>query len=114
MRRFRYALNGLRLARRDRKITLHRVFALCAFIVSAILRISAPQWCAVIICCALVIALEIVNTAVETLCDKLSPERSEHIGAVKDLCAGAVLTAAIAAAAVGCVIFIPKIWELLK
>jgi len=44
---------------------------------------------------------EAINTAVEDLCDHISPQFDEAIGRVKDLAAGAVLAASLAAAAIG-------------
>jgi diacylglycerol kinase len=50
----------------------------------------------------------------ENLADHLSPGESEKIGRVKDLSAGAVLVSAFVAFITGCIIFIPKIYHLLK
>jgi diacylglycerol kinase len=114
MKRFRFAFRGIAIALRDKHVALHCVFALAAIAAAAVLRVSAAEWCAVIACIALVLALEMFNCAIERLCDKLHPGQDEKIGAVKDLCAGAVLAASIGAAIIGCIIFIPKIWEILK
>ena len=54
-----------------------------------------------------------MNSAIEALADRVSPGYDEAIKRTKDLAAGAVLLTAIAAAAVGLLIFIPKIMNLL-
>ena len=46
---------------------------------------------------AAVWSFEAVNTAIEAICDRVSPEHHELIGVAKDVAAGAVLVAAIAA-----------------
>jgi diacylglycerol kinase len=61
------------------------------------------------LCIALVLALEAVNSAIEYLADKISPEQDPLIGKAKDIAAGAVLIAAIGAAIIGSLIFIPKL-----
>ena len=57
--------------------------------------------------------MEAVNTSIETLSDFVTKERNESIKKVKDLAAAGVLMATIAALAVGILIFLPKIIELL-
>ena len=52
--------------------------------------------------------LECLNTALERLCDEVHPERADGIRNAKDAAAGAVLCAAIAAAAVGCLVFLNR------
>ena len=58
----------------------------------------------------LVISLEVLNTAIEKLVDVVSPGYAKEAGLVKDIAAGAVLVAAIAAVIAGGIIFIPKLF----
>lgn len=64
---------------------------------------------AVLLCIGLVMALEMVNAAIEKLCDRLHPDKHTDIKLVKDMAAGAVLWAAIISAIVGLIIFAPKL-----
>ncbi len=57
----------------------------------------------------LVWATETFNTALERLVDLCSPQYDKVAGQAKDLAAGAVLLAAVAAAIVGLIIFLPRI-----
>ena len=50
---------------------------------------------------------ELFNTAIERLVDLVSPQRHPLAGQVKDIAAGAVLVCALAAIAVGLIIFVP-------
>jgi diacylglycerol kinase len=50
-----------------------------------------------------------LNTAIEKLCDFVSPEKHDAIKAVKDISVAAVLTSAVIAVIVGVIIFLPKI-----
>jgi diacylglycerol kinase len=55
---------------------------------------------------------ELINSAIEMLCDYVQPERHASIKIVKDLAAGAVLLAAIGSVIIGGVVFLPKIYML--
>jgi diacylglycerol kinase len=55
-----------------------------------------------------VIAMELINSSIEELADLYSREHNPRIKKIKDLGAGAVLVAAIAALIVGVIIFLPK------
>jgi len=56
----------------------------------------------------LVLGIESLNTAVEKVADFVHPEYHERIGFIKDIAAGAVMFAALAAIAVGLLIYVPK------
>ena len=76
------------------------------------LGLTATEWCLVIGAIGLVWTAETFNTAIEFLVDLVSPEINPLAGRVKDLAAGAVLAAAITAAAIGALIFLPKLLAL--
>ena len=67
------------------------------------------EWVAITLTIALVWSLEAVNTAVEAICDRVSPEAHPLIGVAKDVAAGGVLIAAIAAVVVAGLIFGPRV-----
>lgn len=77
------------------------------------LHISAMEWIIVLICIGLVISLEMLNSAVEKLCDMVHAEYHPVIKIVKDVSAGAVLVASIISAIIACIIFLPKLFLLL-
>lgn len=72
-------------------------------------NLNRTEWCLVVLCIGLVLSAEIINSSIESLTDMVSPEYDKFAGKVKDMSAGAVLVAAIAAAIIGCLIFVPKI-----
>lgn len=78
-------------------------------ILSCYFSITSMEWIAILISSALVIGIEMINTALETLMDKLHPENNEMIGRAKDISAAAVLIAAITAAIIGVIIFTPYV-----
>ena len=110
MRSFRYAFNGIRLlVGGEANARIHCVAAACAVTAGICLDISRLEWIAVTFAIGMVLAAEAVNSAIEALADRVSPEYDEAIKRTKDLAAGAVLLLAIAAAVVGLIIFLPKL-----
>ena len=110
LRGFAHAFRGIGIAlRTQRNMRVHAAFTLAVVALGAALRITAGEWCAVLLAAGLVWAAELANTALEWLADRVSREREDAIRDVKDVAAGAVLAASIAAAAVGLIIFLPRL-----
>lgn len=106
--RFTYAWNGIRIGwREEANFRFHLVDASAALLAGWLLGVSRAEWTAIVLAIGLVLTAELLNTALEELCDMHSAEHDPHIEKIKDLAAGAVLVASIAAAAVGIVVFLP-------
>ena len=71
-------------------------------------KVSAGEWLALVLAMSTVWLAEGLNTAIEALADRITTERDPLIGRAKDVAAGAVLIAAIAAAIVGGIVFWPR------
>jgi diacylglycerol kinase len=84
---------------------IHLVIALLVLVASALLRLTGPEWAAIIICIVMVLAAETLNTGIEALVDSISPEIHPLAKIAKDAAAGMVLLLAIGAALVGLIIF---------
>ena len=76
--------------------------------------LSRLEWCAIVAAIGLVWTAEGLNTALEFLTDLVSPERHPLAEKAKDVAAGAVLTAAMTAATIAAIIFLPKLLALAK
>jgi diacylglycerol kinase (ATP) len=110
MRSFGYAFNGIGLLiGREPNARIHMAAMCCTVVGGFVFGISASEWIAVALACGGVLTTEAVNSAVEALSDAVSPERNPGIKVAKDLAAGAVLLAAVSAAVVGCIVFVPRI-----
>ena len=106
-RSFKYAFQGIAtLLRDEHNARIHLAATALAVILGALLGISPTEWCIVIILIGAVFALEAVNTAIEAVCDKVSPDFQPLIKKAKDTAAAAVLFMAIAAVIIGAIIFI--------
>ena len=102
----RHALRGVgRLFSSGPNALIHLLFLLAVPIAALFFRVTLIEWCILLICIALVLSAEAVNTAIEKLSDKVSTEYSPLIKDAKDLAAGAVLILAAASAIVGLLIF---------
>lgn len=110
---FKYAFHGIGwLLRNEHNAWLHCCIGISVIIAGFLLKISAIEWVAVVIVCGCVLTAEALNTAIERLADVVSPEYNELIKRVKNLSAGGVLLMALAAAVVGLIIFLPKLFAL--
>ena len=108
---FKYAFNGLKiLVSEEHNSRVHIIAAIVVIILGFILSISAYEWIALVFAIGFVITMEIVNSAIENICDFISPEKHQLIKKIKDLAAAAVLLSAITAVIVGLIIFIPKVY----
>lgn len=111
MNSFSYAFNGLKvLFREEHNARIHFIIAAVVVIAGLILDIRALEWVALVFAIGMVIAFEIVNTAVENLADFVSPEKHHSIKKIKDLSAAAVLISVLSAVVTGMIIFAPKLF----
>lgn len=79
---------------------------LLALVAAAWLRVPAAP---IVLCCALVLSLELVNSAVEAVVDLVSPEWHALAGAAKDAMAGAVLVASAGSLGVAAAVLLPAL-----
>lgn len=89
---------------------IHAVLAALVTLSGFVFRIDAGEWLAVVLSAGLVFMAEVFNTALEYLADAVHPEADQGVGMAKDAAAGGVLIAAVAAAVVGAIVFLPKVW----
>ena len=105
---FGYAFKGIAsLLKKEHNAWIHCLAIVVVTTLGLYFHITPTEWCIVLLCFGMVLAAEGFNTAIERLVDLVSPERHPVAGDVKDVAAGAVLICAIAAAIIGCIIFLP-------
>jgi diacylglycerol kinase (ATP) len=91
---------------------IHLAITFLVLVLSVTLGLTKWEAIAVVFSIAFVWVAEMFNTVIEKTMDFISTERHPQIKLVKDIAAGAVLVAAVAAVIVGCFIFIPKLLTL--
>lgn len=110
MKKFKHALRGLLTALRSEwNLRFHITAAILVTAAGFWLKIQLPEWVMLLLAITLVIAFELINTAIEYLCNAVIPEQHPLIKKTKDIAAAAVLVTAVGAAIIGSIIFLPKI-----
>jgi diacylglycerol kinase (ATP) len=112
MQSFQYALAGGRmLLASQHNAWIHALATVVVLIGALVLRVSRLEWALLIVAISLVWAMEALNTAIELLADEISLEQRPRIGKAKDVAAFGVLAAAVAAALIGLLVFIPHLFS---
>jgi diacylglycerol kinase len=110
LKSFRYALDGIRqFFAWQHNAVLHAVATVMVIVLCFVLKLRTMEWLFIIVSIGLVWMAELFNTAIEKLCDLVSPGFNPKVKFIKDVAAAAVLVAAITAAITGLIIFIPKL-----
>ncbi|MCU0841330.1 MAG: diacylglycerol kinase family protein [Thiobacillaceae bacterium] len=107
---FVHAFRGLgMLAATQRNFRVHLLATLAVLLAGWHFGVGATEWALLALCVFSVLAMEALNTAVEVLADRVCPEHDAMIGRAKDIAAAAVLLAAMGAALVGLIVFLPRL-----
>lgn len=112
---FKYAFHGIRYALKDGRN--FRIMAACFIIVviaGILFGLSGLEWAAVLLCCAGVLSFEMVNTALESTVNIVTDEYKLLAKKAKDAAAGATLVFSLFSVAIGLIIFIPHIIDLIS
>jgi diacylglycerol kinase len=108
---FKYAISGIRLGfRQERNMRIHFLIGTLTILAGIYYNISPSEWLAITIIIGLVIAFELINTAIETIVDMITQEFHPLAKVAKDTAAGAVLVLAVTSIVIGLIIFLPKIF----
>ncbi len=90
---------------------IHSLIATLVLVMGLWLRVSTTEWAILILTIAMVFTAEFINTAIEAIVDLASPHHHPLAKVGKDVGAGAVLVAALAAIVVGLLILGPPLWS---
>ena len=103
-----YAIDGIAfMLRTQHNAWLHGVATLAVIALALVCQVSAHDWRSLVAAITMVWVGEAVNTAIEYLCDVVSPEHNLAVKHAKDIAAGAVLLTALGAAVIGGLVFWP-------
>ena len=111
LKSFRFAFEGIgSFFQREHNAWLHFMATVAVFTLAALVGVTKNELLALVFAIGFVWVSEMFNTCIERVMDFVSEKRHPEIKFIKDLAAGAVLTAALTALAVGAVVFIPKLF----
>ena len=106
LKSFIAAIHGIRQAvTAQRNIKIQIGAALLVIAVGIYVDLGPVDWCLVVLAIGMVLSSELMNSAVETLVDLVEPRQHPLAGRAKDIAAGSVLVAAIAAVVIGFLVF---------
>lgn len=104
LKSFTFAFKGLVFSLKQRNMKIIFTGAIVTCLTALMLKVTVAEWCILLLCIGLVIALEMINSAIEGIVDLISPEHNEKAGRIKDLAAGAVLIVSIISFIIGVLI----------
>jgi diacylglycerol kinase len=115
LRSFGYAFRGWwYVLTSQRNAWLHVIISFVVIAVGAWLGLRPLEWAVIVLTMAIVFAAEFLNTAIEAVVDLASPHKHPLAKVGKDVGAGAVLIAALAAVVIGVLILGPPLWIRLR
>lgn len=107
---FRFAIDGIAaFFQREHNAWLHLMATVAVFTLAVLVPVSKTELLALVFAIGLVWVAEMFNTCIERVMDFVSQHNHPQIKFIKDLSAGAVLTAAITALITAGIVFIPKL-----
>ena len=90
---------------------IHSLFATAVVLVGLWVGLKPIDWAVIVLTIAMVFTAEFINTAIEAVVDLASPVHHPLAKVGKDVGAGAVLVAALAAIVIGLLVLGPPLWE---
>ncbi|MEN8701032.1 diacylglycerol kinase family protein [Bacillus infantis] len=100
--------------KQERNMRIHALSSAVVIAAGACFSLSRIEWMFIILAIGGMFALELINTSIERAVDLSTEEWHPLAKQAKDAAAGAVLVFAFASAALGAIIFLPKIWALFQ
>lgn len=110
---FKYAWAGVKYAfATQRNFRIHTIIGTLAVSLGLFLEIQAIEMAVIVMTCAMVMVLELLNTALEAVVDLTVKQTYHELAKIaKDCAAGAVLISALAAVIVAAFILLPNLLE---
>ena len=109
----KYSIQGLVHGyKNEQSLWLHGISSILAIILGIILNISFNQWAIILIALVVVLAVELLNTAIEATVDLVTKEIHPLAKVAKDSASAAAFVSSIVATIICLFIFIPYIIDL--
>lgn len=107
---FEFAFKGiLAFFAKERNAKIHLLATVIVLTAGFYFHVDPAEWLWISLAIVLVFISEMINSAIELLCDLVMPEQNDKAGKLKDIAAGAVLIASIFSLIVAGIVFIPRI-----
>ena len=108
----KHALDGLYTAIHTQpNFRVHISLSVLSIILGFVLEITRIEWIVLFSIISIGMAVELLNTAVEFTVDLLTSQYHLLAKYAKDTAAAAMLVYAVCSVIIGCLIFLPRIWQ---
>lgn len=109
-----HALDGIfYTTNHERNFRIEIFFAIVVTIASFVFKVSLIEWCILVLVMGMILALEMINTAMERCVDLVTKDYKELAKIAKDVSAGAVFIMSMFSIIIGIIVFLPRILEML-
>ena len=107
------SLNGFKwYAKEGKSIIIYLFGVILETIMGFVYNINGLEWILIICILGIILAVELINTAIEATCDAITKEYNPFIKIAKDCGSAATFTIFTVAIILNIIIFLPKIIEL--
>ena len=100
----------VKLIKTEHSIMVQSFVGLVTICLGFYFDISKEEWMFQTLALGLVLSVESLNTAAEKIADFIHPDYHKRIGFIKDIAAGAVFFAAMAAITIWSIIYLPRLF----
>ena len=112
LKSFGYSIDGLKYAYKyEQRMMIHVVVTIAVVVVNILFKVQPMEWLISLIAIGMVLAAELINTAIEAVVDLVTLEIHPLAKIAKDCGSAATFVLAMMAAAMGCVLYIPYLIE---
>lgn len=112
LRKFKNAARGIAVGiRGQNSFAVHLPVAILVLAIGVICQVGISKLCCLLLCIALVITAELINSSIESLAAAVTDQEDSRIRDSLDIASGAVLAATLFAVIVGLVILLPAIMK---
>ncbi len=109
---FEFAFSGIIAGfKKETHLKLHAISSIFVVAAGIYFGITSMEWVVILTCCCMVIAAELMNSAIEKVCDLITPNYHPKIKYIKDMSAGAVLVLCIASVIVAGIVFVKYTYQ---
>lgn len=106
----KYSLNGIKSYIKDGKSFI--IYAFCSLleiIAGFVFKVNGLEWILIICMLGVILAVELLNTAIEAACDAITKEYNPYIKIAKDCGSGATFVIFVVMLILNVIIFVPKV-----
>lgn len=113
LKSFKYSLDGLKYAyKNEQSMLVHLIVTIIAITLGILFKISNFEWIITIFLLSVTASLELLNTAIEAVCDMVTLEYNKLAKVAKDTASASVFFTSMLGAVSGLIIYVPKFIEL--